>query len=126
MPLKQYKNYLVVTFTPSNPILHTARLYSLFKDSTFETPFSKMIKFYGDWNDFASETLLKMDTELTKICEKLENFDLTEHVPLNDYYESKTVKELTKKITTIKNWHDLPTESPAPPWDQHRTHPTAF
>lgn len=107
MTLKQYKNYLVVTFTPSNPILHTARLYSLFKDSTFETPFSKIIKFYGEWNNFASEILFKMDSELSKICEKLKKIDLSEHVPLDAYYESKTIKELTKKITTIKSWHDL-------------------
>ena len=107
IPVIKYPNYLVVSFTPSNPILHTARLYSMFKDSDFSTKFPNMIKFYGEWTNFSSEILIKMDEELNQIIKKLSNIDLSMHVNLRDYYESQTIEEMTKKITTIKSWHNI-------------------
>lgn len=101
------KNYLTVTFTPSNPILHTARLYSMFKDADFTTKFPKMIKFYAEWTDESSDLLLNMDEELHKICNAITDFDLSGVIPLSIYYESDTVEKMTKKITTIKSWHEM-------------------
>lgn len=100
-------NYLVVAFTPSNPILHTARLYTIFKSATTGAAFSKMIKFYGEWNDESSEVLLAMDCELQKICKQFKNIDLSEVIPLSIHYESDSVKALTNKITSIQSWHNL-------------------
>lgn len=107
IPIKKYPNYLVVAFTPSNPILHTARLYSMFKDCTFLTKLPRMIKFYSEWTDFSSEILIKMDDELNRIIKKLPNIDLSCHVNLRDYYESQSAEEMTKKITTIQSWHNI-------------------
>ncbi len=101
------KNYLTVAFTPSNPILHTARLYSLFKEINFETCLKSNIKFYADWSDYASELLFKMDKELLAICNALEGLDMSGVIPNSVHYESKSVKELTSKITSIKSWHDI-------------------
>lgn len=107
IPVKKYPNYLAIAFTPSNPILHTARLYSMFKDCTFSTKLPRMIKFYGEWTDFSSETLIKMDDELNRIIKKLPNIDLSCHVNLRDYYESRTAEEMTKKIASIQSWHNI-------------------
>lgn len=107
IPVIKYPNYLVVTFTPSNPILHTARLYSMFKDYDFTSRLPRMIKFYGEWTDLSSEILIKMDEELNQIIKKLPTVDLSMHVNLRDYYESQTIEAMTKKITTIKSWHNI-------------------
>lgn len=107
IPIKKYPNYLAVAFTPSNPILHTARLYSMFKDCTLLTKLPRMIKFYSEWTDFSSEILIKMDDELNRIIKKLPNIDLSCHVNLRDYYESQSAEEMTKKITAIQSWHNI-------------------
>lgn len=107
IPIEKYPNYLLITFTPSNPILHTARLYSMFKNSNFNSRFSHMIKFYGEWTNFSSEILIKMDDELNKIIHMFKNIDLSNYVNLKDYYESYNVEEMTKKITSIKSWQNI-------------------
>lgn len=107
VPCKPLKNYLTVTFTPSNPILHTARLYSMFKDADFSTKFPRMIKFYAEWTNESSDLLLNMDNELHKICNAITDFDLSGVIPLSIYYESDTVEKMSKKITTIKSWHEM-------------------
>ena len=101
------KNYLTVTFTPSNPILHTARLYSMFREADFTTKFPRMIKFYAEWTNESSDLLLNMDNELHKICNAITDFDLSGVIPLSTYYESDTIEKMTKKITTIKSWHEM-------------------
>ena len=100
-------NYLTVTLTPSNPILHTARLYTIFKDAKAESIFPSMIKFYGDWNDLSSKILLDMDSELQSICNSFSDIDLSGVIPLSIHYESDTVESLTNKIKSIKSWHNL-------------------
>ena len=100
-------NYLTVALTPSNPILHTARLFSIFKDATAELNFPSMIKFYGDWNDLSSKTLLDMDSELQAICKSFSAIDLSGVIPLSIHYESASVEALTSKIKSIKSWNKL-------------------
>lgn len=107
IPFKKYQNYLLITLEPSNPILHTARLYSMFKDYDFSSKFSRMIKFYGEWSDYSSEILIKMDKELNSIIGKILNIDLSAHIDIRTYYESQTEKEMTDKITKIKSWHNI-------------------
>ena len=101
------KNYLTITFTPSNPILHTSRLYSLFKDCTFDTILSKRIFFYAEWDDTSSDMLLKMDKELTKICDSFSNIDLSEVIPNSIHYESYDIKSMTAKISGIKSFQNI-------------------
>ncbi len=103
VPCGVISNYLAVTFTPSNPILHTSRLYSLFKDADFDTCFSRMIKFYSEWDDFASKILFEMDEELKKLCNSFPNIDLSDVILNSVYYESETPQLLTKKITSIQS-----------------------
>lgn len=100
-------NYLTVAFTPSNPILHTARLYSIFKNATAESAFPQMIKFYSEWNNLSSRVLLDMDLEVQAICSSFAGINLSGVIPLSVHYEADSVESLTKKIKSIKSWHNL-------------------
>ena len=102
VPLKKLPNYLAITLVPSNPILHTARLYDLFSDGSHQgRSYDRPILFYREWNDEVSKLLLEMDHEVQKICTALSEFDLSDVIPLGEYYESKTPEELTKKLISI-------------------------
>lgn len=92
-------NYLCVTLTPSNSILHTARLYSMFNNNEY---YEKDPLFYEEWNDSASEILFKSDDEEQRILKCINKIDLTSVESLKKYYESETPKKLTKKIKSIE------------------------
>lgn len=93
-------NYLAVTFTPSNQILHPSRIYSLFAGSAGKR-FPENIPFYKTWDVRSSEILLKCDDELGRIIESLEEIDLSEVVSLRRHYESNDEFTLTDKIQSI-------------------------
>lgn len=56
-PCECLDNYLCVTLTPSNPILHTTRLYSLFKDYEQGMEYPDVRLFCEKWDDDSSEML---------------------------------------------------------------------
>ena len=99
MPCEILDNYLCITLTPSNPVLHTSRLYSMLKDDDSAIEQNKF--FYADWNDATSEVLFKLDSEVQAICRALKKIDLSSVLSLKIYYESDTVSALTKKIRSI-------------------------
>ena len=99
MPCRVLPNYLAVTLTPSNPLLHTARLYSLFRDAPGQG-FAREVLFYEEWDDLASEMLLRADAELQRLCAVIP-MDLGSVKSLREHYESGTVPEMTKKIRGI-------------------------
>lgn len=98
IPCAALDNYLCVTLTPSNPVLHTARLYSMLKDGNAPDKF-----FYAEWNDAASEILFKLDDEVQAICRALKKINLRSVRSLKVHYESDTVPALTKKIRGISS-----------------------
>lgn len=102
-------NYLNVTMTPSNPILHTTRLETLFKDYKEGKVYSKIPLFYEDWNNETSDLLLKCDDEVQKICRELKCFDLKYVKSLKEHYEVNNSQELTDKIKSIKGFKGLKT-----------------
>lgn len=104
-------NYLNATLTPSNPILHTTRLYTLYKDYHSGTVYRSIPLFYEDWDRETSELLLQCDDEVQKLCEKLDRFDLSFVKSLRVHYESDTADAITKKISGIKGFQGL--KSPA-------------
>lgn len=101
-------NYLNITLTPSNPILHTTRLKTLFDDYYDGKVYDKIPLFYEDWNDKSSELLLKCDNEVQKICKKID-VDLSEVKSLKEHYESKNEQELTNKMRSIESLKGLET-----------------
>ncbi len=105
-------NYLNITLTPSNPILHTTRLYSLFKDYHVGYVYDNIPLFYEEWNNESSEILLKCDYELQQICRKIENIkniDLSSVRSLTYHYDSYTPEEMTNKIRSINSLKGLKT-----------------
>lgn len=93
-------NYYEATFTNSNPLFHTARLYQMFKDWQPGVFYPKSIGFHDDWNDATSETYIKMDEDLMRLLDALpvkKGFLPT----VLDYYESTDAASLTRKIKEI-------------------------
>lgn len=96
------KNYLTVTLTPSNPILHTARLYALYQQASPNFNWDRNILFYEDWDMLSSKIMISCDEELQKICKAMPELQLDEVIPLVIHYESPDAEVMTKKISGIK------------------------
>ena len=99
-PISLLNNFYEASLTNSNPILHTGRLFTLWKDPKTHTPIKNRIRFYADWTDEASEILLAMDDEFGILLRKL---GVSRKVvpSLLDYYECQDAKALTNKIRSI-------------------------
>lgn len=100
-------NYLNITLTPSNPILHTTRLRNLYGDWHEGVVYDSVPLFYEDWNNATSELLIKCDDEVQKLCRKLDKFDLSYVKSLRIHYESPTAEAMTKKISSIPGFKGL-------------------
>lgn len=102
-------NYLNLTITPSNPILHTTRLRTLFDDWHVGVVYNSVPLFYEGWDDASSELLLACDDEVQAICKALPEFELDSVKSLRVHYESPTVEAMTRKISSIPAFMGLPT-----------------
>lgn len=106
VPCISLKNYLAVTMTPSNPILHTSRLYAMFRDAHELSQFDRNILFYEEWTDASSKVLLTCNEEHQKICNIIP-LDLSEVKSLKEYYEVENAEEMTRKIQSIQAFKGL-------------------
>lgn len=109
IPCDVMPNYLNLTLTPSNPILHTTRLRTIFKDYHKGVFYDKIPLIYEDWDDESSELLFLCDDEVQKVCSSLDMFDLSFVRSLRVHYESPTPHALTEKIRSIEGFKGLPT-----------------
>ena len=109
IPCKTLPVYLNITLTPSNQILHTARLRSMLADYNEGRVYDKLPLFYGDWDEASSDLLLKCDWEVQQICRRITEFDLTGVRSLKDHYEAADVISLTDKLKSIKSLKNLGT-----------------
>ena len=100
-------NYLNLTLTPSNPILHTTRLKTLYGDYHEGVFYDKVPLFYEEWSNESSKLLFKCDVEVQNICAALKDFDLSFVKSLQDHYESHTPEALTAKIRSIDGFKGL-------------------
>ena len=107
IPCKVIPNYLNLTMTPSNPILHTTRLRTLFSDWHPGITYESVPLFYEGWDDVSSELLFACDKELQEICKSLPAFHLDYVKSLRIHYESPTVEAMTRKISTIPAFKGL-------------------
>lgn len=99
-PTKLLDSYYEVSLSNSNPLLHTARLYTMWKDWEPGMSYEHNPFFYADWTLEASELLIAMDEEFQVLISKL---GLKKGcIPtVLDYYESYDAKSLTKKLCSI-------------------------
>lgn len=102
-------NFLNLTMTPSNPIIHTSRLRTLFEDWHEGVLYDEVPLFYEQWDDKASALLIDCDNEVQAICRALPEYQLQYVLSLQEYYESPTVKDMTKKIRSIEAFKKLKT-----------------
>ncbi len=106
---KTVPNFLNLTMTPSNPIIHTTRLKTLFEGWHEGVIYQSIPLFYEDWDDASSELLMACDDEVQAICNSLPEFELQFVKSLRVHYESQTVGALTKKISSIPAFKGLMT-----------------
>lgn len=105
-PIHHASHYLEVSLSNSNPLLHTTRLYSLFKDYQEGIYYDKPCLFYEDWDDACSGLLIACDREFFQILKKLPIH--TEEIPtVLNYYESTDAASLTRKIKSIEAFKHL-------------------
>lgn len=104
-------NYLNVTLTPSNPLLHPSRLYGIFKDYSLGKTYDRIPLFYEEWDDFSSEVYIKCDNELHEIIDKLDKIDLSKVIRVLPYYESTDKITLSNKIRSIRGFKGITTPS---------------
>ena len=99
-------SYYEVSLSNSNPLLHTARLYTLWKEWKPGKSYHHNPYFYADWTIETSELYINMDEEfqsLLKVIGVKENSIPT----VLDYYESHDAVSLTKKICSISAFQGI-------------------
>ncbi len=102
-PVVLLANYLEASLTNSNPLLHTARLYTMFRDWKPGMTFPRMILFYEEWTEEAADLYIRMDEELARLLAVL---------PVTPgflprvlaYYESHDAASLRDKLGSIRGF----------------------
>lgn len=100
-PTQLLTHYLEASLSNSNPLLHTARLYSMWNSWKKDETYNRQSLFYEEWTEDTSDLLICMDNEFMGLLDKL---------PINkknipsilDYYESSDAQSLTAKIRSIE------------------------
>lgn len=99
-PVNLLGSHYEVSLTNSNPLLHTSRLYTMWKDYNEGIVYDLQPQFYYDWTDETSQLLIAMDEEFQRLCKCLP-IRKGAIPPLLEYYESTDVASMTRKITSI-------------------------
>ena len=106
-PVSIADSYYEVSLSNSNPILHPARLYTMWKDWQPGIVYPRNPQFYAEWTVEASTLLLKMDNEFQHLLKVLGL--KTGCIPsILDYYESTDAISLTQKLHDIKAFQGIP------------------
>lgn len=111
IPCVRLPGFMALTLTPSNPILHTARLRTIFKDYSPGVTYDRIPLFYEEWDDESSELLLACDDEIQKICRVLSDFGLEHVISEREFYKAEKPAEMTKAISTEESLLGLTTPS---------------
>lgn len=104
-PLYQIKcrpvaNYLAVAFTPSNPVLHTSRIYGMFKDYIPGNHYPTNELFYEAWTIDGAEILLNCSDELQQLCKAIP-MDLRDVESMQYRHGIRNPEELAAKICSL-------------------------
>ena len=109
IPCISIPGILNLTMTPSNPILHTTRMRTIFADYREGVVYDRIPLFYEDWDDESSKLLLACDEEVQEICRVLPGLQYVKS--LRDHYESQTAEEMTRKLSNIPAFKGIGTPS---------------
>ena len=113
LQVEKLDNYLNVTLLNSNPILHTSRLYTIYKDFLRKKEYDSLPLFYEEWSLESSKLLEKMDEELFSVFGVLgdNGLPVNQVTTILKHYESTNASEMTKKINSINSLKGLTTPS---------------
>ncbi len=99
-PVKLLGNFYEVSLSNSNPLLHPARLYTMWKNWNPAVKYDRIPMFYAEWDDTASQLLIDMDIELQSLL-RLLPVEPNSVPYILEYYESVDASTLTQKIRSI-------------------------
>lgn len=100
-PIHLLHSFYEVSLSNSNPLLHPARLYSLWKDWHEGETYERVPLFYEEWTEDAAELYIAMDQELQALLSQLPVTPGSIATVL-DYYESTDASSLARKLRSIE------------------------
>ena len=100
MNCRSAANYLNVAFTPSNPVLHTSRLYAMFRDYLPGNIYPRNELFYEEWTIDGAEVLLTVSDELQDLCKALP-MDMRDVESMQKRHNIRTPEELAARICSL-------------------------
>ena len=105
-PVSIADNFYEVSLSNSNPLLHPARLYTMWKDWQPGMVYPRNPQFYAEWTVEASALLIQMDDEFQLL---LKTLGLKAGCIPNilDYYESTDEITLTQKLHDIRAFQGI-------------------
>ena len=106
-PVQLLGSHYEVSLSNSNPLLHTSRLYSLFKDWHEGVSYARIPLFYEEWTEEAAELYIRMDNELQALLAQLPVRPGSIPTVL-DYYESTDAPSLARKLRSIEAFKGIP------------------
>ena len=106
-PVSVADSYYEVSLSNSNPLLHPARLYTMWKDWQPGIVYPRNPQFYAEWTVEATTLLLKMDDEFQHLLKVL-GLKAGCIPTILDYYESTDAISLTQKLHDIKAFQGIP------------------
>lgn len=105
-PVSIADSYYEVSLSNSNPLLHPARLYTMWKDWQPGIVYPRNPQFYAEWTIEASAFLIQMDDEFQQLLKALGL--KTGCIPtILDYYESSDAISLTQKLHDIRAFQGI-------------------
>ena len=105
-PITLADSYYEVSLSNSNPLLHPARLYTMWKDWLPGIAYSRNPQFYTEWTLEASVLLIQMDQEFQNLLKDL-GLKPGSIPTVLDYYESRDAASLTQKLHDIKAFQNI-------------------
>lgn len=111
IPCVRLPGFMALTLTPSNPILHTSRLMTIFRDYEPGVTYDSLPLFYEEWDDASSELLMACDDEIQAICRALPGMGLEHVVSEREFYGADTAADMTRAICTEESLLGLTTPS---------------
>ena len=100
------ESYYEVSLSNSNPLLHPARLYTMWKDWQPGIVYPRDPQFYAEWTMEASTLLIQMDDEFQQILKAL-GLKPGCIPTILDYYESTDAISLTQKLHDIRAFQGI-------------------
>lgn len=106
-PVRLAGSYYEVSLSNSNPLLHPARLYTLWGDWKPGMTWDAVPEFYAGWTDDASHLYVTMDLEFRQLLDCI-GVSAESIPPVLDYYGCSDVPSLTRKLSSIPAFQNIP------------------